>query len=63
MRLVADQDVVYVAAGEFDRVLAYRLEPETGVIRDTDPFNETDEQKDSFPNEVAVAVLAAGCGS
>ena len=63
VRLVADQDVVYVAAGEFDRVLAYRLEPETGVIRDTDPFNETDEQKDSFPNEVAVAVLAAGCGS
>ena len=62
VRLVADQDVVYVAAGEFDRVLAYRLDPDSGIIRDTDPFSETDEQKGSFPNEVAVAVLSEGCG-
>ena len=39
VRLQADQNVVYVAAGEFDRIIAYRLEPETGVIRDTDPFS------------------------
>jgi len=62
VRLVADQDVVYVAAGEFDRVLAYRLHP-NGVIRDTTAFSETEEQKGSFPNEVAIAMLPAGCGS
>ena len=63
VRLQADQDVVYVAAGEFDRIIAYHLDPDSGVLRDTDPFSETDEQKGSFPNEVAIAVLTAGCGS
>lgn len=61
VRLTTDQNVAYVAAGEFDRILAYRLR-ENGVLAATDPFSQTDEQEGSFPNDVAIAMLAAGCG-
>lgn len=60
VRLTADANVVYVASGEFNRILAYRLH-DNGVLRDKDPFSQTDEQHNSFPNDVAVAMLAAGC--
>lgn len=62
VRMTADADVAYVATGEFDRVIAYRLR-ENGVLAQQDPFSQTDEQEGSFPNDVAIAVLAAGCGS
>ncbi len=53
---------VYVAAGEFDHILAYKLR-EDGVLagQDSEPFSETIEQDDSFPNDVATAMLAVGC--
>lgn len=62
VRMTADGDVAYVAAGEYDRVIAYRLR-ENGVFASREPFSETAEQEDSFPNDVAVAVPSAGCGS
>jgi 6-phosphogluconolactonase (cycloisomerase 2 family) len=55
------QRVVYVASGEHDRVLAYRLK-KNGVLAQGTPFSETDEQPGSFPNDVAIAVLPGGCG-
>jgi len=60
VRLTADQDVVYVPTGEFDRIVAYRLN-DKGVLKERDPFSQTNEQKGSFPNDAAVAVLTAGC--
>jgi 6-phosphogluconolactonase (cycloisomerase 2 family) len=55
-----EADVLYVGAGSFDRVVAYRLRPD-GVLRDQEPFRSTDEDKDSFPNDVAVAMLSDVC--
>lgn len=52
--------VLYVAAGAFDRVTAYRLRP-NGRLADVNPFARTGEQRDSFPNDVAVAMLPEGC--
>ena len=54
-------DIVYVAAGEHDRILAYRLK-RNGVLAQGTPFSETEEQPGSFPNDVAIAVLPGGCG-
>ena len=62
VRLLPDQQVVYVATGEFDRIIAYRLTV-NGVLADSDPFSQTDEQNGSFPNDVAIAMLTEGCGS
>ncbi len=53
--------VLYVAAGFLDRIQAYRLDRATGMLRDTAPFSQTDEIADSFPNDVAVAVLNGNC--
>ena len=52
-------NVLYVAAGEFDRVQAYRLR-KSGLPEAT-PFSQTDEQTGSFPNDVALAMLSEGC--
>jgi hypothetical protein len=49
-----------VAGGELDRVVAFRLRSD-GVPTDATPFSRTDEQTDSFPNDVAVAMLSAAC--
>jgi hypothetical protein len=56
-----DLPVLYVAGGFLDRVVAFRLDGATGMLRDTEPFSRTDEMTDSFPNDVAVAVLAGNC--
>ena len=48
------------AGGELDRVVAFRLRSD-GVPTDATPFSRTDEQTDSFPNDVAVAMLSAPC--
>jgi 6-phosphogluconolactonase (cycloisomerase 2 family) len=53
--------ILYVASGEHDRVVAYRLNGK-GVIAERTPFSETKEQEGSFPNDVAIAVLPGGCG-
>lgn len=60
VRMSANEDVAYVAGGELDRVIAFRLR-EDGVLADTAPFSETEEQSGSFPNDVAVAVLPGRC--
>ena len=60
VRLTAANRAVYVAGGELDRVVAYQLGAD-GVPVDAAPFSETDEQTDSFPNDVAVAMLSAAC--
>ena len=52
-------NVLYVAAGEFDRVQAYRLRK--SGLPETTPFSQTDEQTGSFPNDVALAMLSEGC--
>lgn len=61
VRLVVEGNRAYVAAGELDRVVAYRLNPKTGVLAEKTPFSRTDEQKDSFPNDVAISMLSASC--
>src|SRR5437016_1218185 len=60
VRLTATDKAVYVAGGELDRVVAFRLRSD-GVPTDATPFSRTDEQTDSFPNDVAVAMLSAAC--
>ncbi|HYR95845.1 MAG TPA: hypothetical protein VEM57_03875 [Candidatus Binatus sp.] len=60
VRLAVQGNTVYVAAGELDRVVAYHLTP-TGVLAEKKPFSRTDEQKDSFPNDVAISMLSAAC--
>jgi hypothetical protein len=61
VRALANGDVLYVAAGERDQVLAYRLKKDTGVLASPTPFSRTAPQSDSFPNDVAVAVLPGPC--
>jgi hypothetical protein len=60
VRLAVNGNAVYVAGGELDRVVAYRL-TSSGVLADKTPFSRTDERKDSFPNDVAVSMLSAPC--
>src|SRR2546422_453601 len=60
VRLTAKDRAVYVAGGELDRVVAFRLESD-GMPVDAAPFSRTDEQTNSFPNDVAVAMLSAAC--
>ena len=60
VRLTATDKAVYVAGGELDRVVAFRLRSD-GVPTDATPFSRTNEQTDSFPNDVAVAMLSAAC--
>src|SRR2546422_9087816 len=60
VRLTATDKAVYVAGGELDRVVAFRLRSD-GVPADKTPFSRTDEQTNSFPNDVAVAMLSAAC--
>jgi len=50
--------VLYVGAGSLDRVSAYALFANGKMGRT--PFDMTDEQTGSFPNDVAVVVLPAG---
>jgi hypothetical protein len=50
--------VLYVAAGSLDRVSVYALLSNGKMSHG--PIDMTDEQKGSFPNDVAVAVLPEG---
>jgi hypothetical protein len=52
--------VVYVGAGDIDRVQAYRLD-RNGLPKDKDPFSQTDTLADTFPNDVTVAELPGTC--
>lgn len=61
VRIAVDRNTLYVAAGEFDRVVAYHLQPKNGLLAARTPFSETNEQTGSFPNDVAVAMLARQC--
>lgn len=58
--LAARGNVLYVAGGELDRVQAFRLGRGTS-LPDATPFSQTDEQKNSFPNALAVAELPDSC--
>ena len=60
VRLTATQNAVYVAGGELDRVVAFQLDG-AGVLAGTMPFSRTDEQTNSFPTDVAVAMLPGSC--
>ena len=51
--------VLYVGAGEIDRVQAYRLNDE-GLPQDRKPYAQTVQLRDTFPNAVIVAELAPG---
>lgn len=52
--------VLYVGAGDINRVQAYRLFA-NGNLRDRTPFSETDVLDDTFPNEVTVVDLPGPC--
>jgi hypothetical protein len=51
--------VLYVAAGSLDQVVAYDLGANGSVSHE--PIGRTQEDEDSFPNDVAVAVLPEEC--
>lgn len=51
---------LYVAAGELDRVIAYPLNQD-GTLAASEPFSQTQVLTDSFPNDVAIAVLPGAC--
>ncbi|HJQ84506.1 MAG TPA: hypothetical protein VKA21_10545 [Candidatus Binatia bacterium] len=51
--------VVYLAAGELDRVQAFALNQKG--LPDPTPFSETEEDVDSFPNALAIAQLTDRC--
>jgi hypothetical protein len=53
--------VLYVAAGEVNRVQAYRLD-RNGLPRDRNPFSETTNLADTFPNDATVVDLPGSCG-
>jgi len=53
--------VLYVAAGEVNRVQAYRLD-RNGLPRDRNPFSETTRLRNTFPNDVTVFDLPGSCG-
>src|SRR5439155_17919482 len=55
---VSEDGVLYVAAGELDRVEAFRLRQSDGLLASATPFSQTDEQTGSFPNDVALAMLS-----
>jgi 6-phosphogluconolactonase (cycloisomerase 2 family) len=58
---LAERDnVLYVADGLFDRVQAFHLGRNSG-LPDPNPFSQTDELKNSFPNAVAIADLPEAC--
>jgi hypothetical protein len=57
--LASRGSVLYVAAGELDRVQAFHLG--ANGRPDPTPFSETDEQTNSFPNALAVAELTGSC--
>jgi 6-phosphogluconolactonase (cycloisomerase 2 family) len=64
VRMTVDPDTgtLYVAAGIYDRVIAYDATPRAdGAPPPLDPIGETDALPDSFPNDVAVAPLAEAC--
>ncbi len=56
--LAARSNVLYVGAGEFDRVQAFRIGKNSGLPEPT-PFSQTDTLTNSFPNAVAIADLGA----
>lgn len=60
VRMAVHNDVLYVAAGEADRIQAYRLFAE-GQVRDRYPFSQTDFLRGSFPNDVAIATIPDAC--
>jgi 6-phosphogluconolactonase (cycloisomerase 2 family) len=60
VRMAVRGDVLYVGGGDVDRVQAYRL-TDQGVPRDQTPFSQSDRQKGSFPNEVAVVDVPSAC--
>jgi hypothetical protein len=54
----AEKDVLYVSTGAANRIRAYKLE--NGLPAKTF-FSETKAVRNTFPNDVAVAVLSANC--
>ena len=61
VRMIAADATLYVAGGSLDRIQAYRIRTADGMLKSTTPFSRTDEQKGSFPNDVAIAVLSGNC--
>ena len=52
--------VLYVAAGQYDRVQAYRLRA-TGLPATKNPFSETAPIGGSFPNDIALVDVQGAC--
>jgi hypothetical protein len=52
------KSVLYVAAGELDRVQAFGLFAAGGVDPDESPFMETDQLDGSFPNDVVLVDIS-----
>jgi len=59
--LASTPSAVYVAAGEFDRVQAFRVRRSDGMLAEETPFSQTNEQTGSFPNALAVATIPLSC--
>src|SRR5581483_7876758 len=59
--LASTPSAVYVAAGEFDRVQAFRVRRSDGMLAEETPFSQTNEQTGSFPHALAVATIPLSC--
>lgn len=56
---IGTTQVLYVAGGDLDRVRAYHLGRRS--LPDHTHFSQTDQQQNSFPNDVAVTMLSDKC--
>ena len=56
----SEDGVLFVGAGEIDRVQAYRLDT-NGLPRDANPFAATERLKATFPNAVIVVEVNGTC--
>lgn len=60
-RMIVANDILYVASGLRDQVQAFTLAAKSGLFTHGLPFSTSRKIKDSFPNDVAVAVLDGSC--
>jgi hypothetical protein len=60
-RMFVRNDVLYVGAGAIDRVQAYRLNSDGLPDSDATPFTQTDVLRNTFPNDVIMVDISAGC--
>ena len=60
-RMAVHENILYVASGLRNQVQAFTLAPTSGEFTHGLPFSTTLQLENSFPNDVAIAVLTGSC--